>query len=94
MPRKNSIKSFVQYITEDAPPGMENWVINHKKEISNEPVLYATSWKLFWDTVSKHKDILGSFVDLKNHKILDRKGLENEINKIKDSTIFNIKKEK
>ena len=91
MSNKTVIKSFVQFITEDAPPGMETWILNNKKDQPAIPLLYAQAWKLFWTAVKKHKE-LHEFVDLKDHKILDRKGLKTAINKIKDSSVFNLEK--
>lgn len=91
MSNKTVVKSFVQFITEDTPPGMETWIKNNKKDESSEPLIYAQAWKLFWTAVKKHKE-LEEFVDLKDHKILDKKGLKSAINKIKDSSVFNLEK--
>ena len=86
------IKAFREFqsllLTEKAPPGMEQWVLDHKKENLSIPELYGTAWKVFWSAVKKHKAELEKYVDLENHKILDEKGLVSAINKIKESTVF------
>lgn len=86
------IKSFKEFhsflLSEKAPPGMEQWVLDHKKENLSIPELYGTAWKVFWSAVKKHKAELEKYVDLENHKILDEKGLVSAINKIKESTVF------
>lgn len=45
------MKTFKQYISEEAPPGMEGWIMDRKEDFKKrygdrwEEVLYATAWK-------------------------------------------------
>lgn len=34
-------------LNEKAPPGMEDWVIRHKKDFKNKSTLYAVAWKMY-----------------------------------------------
>ena len=92
-----SFKEFCQgeLLLESTPPGMEGWVIQHKPDYSkNKKMLYATSWKLFWEVVKKHigKSKLKGIVDFSEDspKILDMKKLEQLISEIKDSDVINL----
>lgn len=92
-----SFKEFCQgeLLLESTPPGMEGWVIQHKPYYSkNKKILYATSWKLFWEVIKKHigKSKLKGIVDFSEDspKILDMKKLEQLVSEIKDSDVINL----